>query len=73
MATAAENIRTAINNIAQQLADLTANPRPDYTIDGKTISYNAYLQMLMDKLEALKRAEQILSGPYQVFSRGVPK
>ena len=71
MATRAENLQTALNQIAVLLVELTVDPKPDYSVDGKSYSWSSYYSMLVDKQEALQKALVNAGGPYEISSRGV--
>lgn len=70
IATRADLLTTAINNIAQRLADITANPKPTYTEDGASYDWAGYFAMLTDKQLALEQALQRCDGPFEVRSMG---
>lgn len=67
MASAA-NLQTALDQISQLIVDVTASPKPDYSIDGVSYSWGSYLSMLLDKQQTLLQLIQQVSGPYEVFS-----
>ncbi len=71
MATAQENLITAYNNVAQQLADISASPKPTYSIDGKSVSWTEHFNALIDKQMALLGAIQAADGAFEVRSEGV--
>ena len=71
MATRQENLQSALNNIAALIKDLTALPRPTYSVDGKSYSWSDYLSMLITQQEALQKALVNAGGPYEVNTRGV--
>lgn len=71
MATRAENLTTALNNVAVLIRDLTADPKPDYSVDGKSYSWSSYLSMLLSQQKALEDALARATGPYEVSNRGV--
>jgi len=71
MATIAENLLTAKTNFAQQLADISANPKPSYTVDGKSYQWGEYLKYLQDSMNAIDIAIQSESGPEEVCISGV--
>ena len=70
MATAAQNLDAAIANITLQLANITANPKPSYQVDGEQVQWTEYQQMLQEKLNALMKSRQDLDGAWIVSSRG---
>ena len=49
---------TARENLASELATESANPRPNYSVGGRSIPWSAYRAELIDQLERL-RAEII--------------
>ena len=71
MATYAENLVTARNNIAARLAEVTANPKPDYSIDGESWSWSSYVTMLTNQLSVLEKSIITADGPFEVRSRGM--
>ena len=50
------DLEDARDNIATLLKNMTANPKPSYSIDGQTIQWSAYFRMLTDKLETINQA-----------------
>jgi hypothetical protein len=66
---AVDDLGTAINQIAAQIKDITANPKPDYSVNGQSISWASYLSMLTEQITKLQQAQQTLAGPYQRISR----
>ena len=71
MATRAQNISDAIDNITARIAEVTASTNPDYSVGGRSISKGAYLSQLIDALALLRVQEQTLSGPWEVKTRSV--
>ncbi len=51
MPTDAENIATIKSNALTVLADITANPKPSYNIDGQQVGWTEYQKMLMSQVE----------------------
>lgn len=68
MATARENLRTARDNVALLIKQITENPKPNYSIDGKSVSWADYLRTLTEQFKTL---EALANGPYEVRSRAV--
>jgi hypothetical protein len=65
MATAAENIETAINALA---AEIAANPSAvSYSIDGQSVSHD----QAVAKLKGLMELRGLAQGPVEVESYGV--
>lgn len=64
MATRLENLNTALDNIAQQMADITANPLPNYAVDGQQVSWADMFQNLLDAQASLQEQISITEGPF---------
>jgi len=64
-----EQIQTIKTQTLAILADLTANPKPTYYIDGQTVSWNDYLKSLQATVDWCERK---LAGeePFEIHSRG---
>jgi hypothetical protein len=69
---AADDIATSIDQIAALIKDITTNPKPDYSVNGQSISWGSYLDMLTRQLAALQQAQQNLAGPFQRITRMRP-
>lgn len=69
MPTDDENLTTARSNLTAALAEITANPKPNYNIDGQMIAWGDYLKQLMDGIKAID--EQLAgSEPFEIVTRG---
>jgi hypothetical protein len=66
---ATDDIATAIDGVAAIIKDMTLNPKPDYSVNGQSISWGSYLDMLTRQLTALQQAQQSLAGPFQRITR----
>lgn len=74
MATAAENLQTAVNNACARLAELDAvsfEERPTMTFQdgGRTFSFNEYRAALVSQIAQTRElliAVQASAGPFQV-------
>lgn len=64
-----EDLITTRDQMAAILVEITADPKPSYSIDGQTVQWSAYFRMLTDKLEAINN---LLAGadPGEVQSIG---
>lgn len=71
MATRAQNLDAAIDAVVARIGDVTAHPKPDYSLDGESYSWAAYLQILTDQLLKLEEARQRADGAFEVRSRGI--
>ena len=68
MATRADNINAALDNIAARLAEMTVAPKPNYSIDGRSYSWQSLFDSLIANQEKLQLALQQADGPFEVTS-----
>lgn len=65
MATYAQNLETVRNQIAARLVEVTAENKPTYSVDGKSVSWESYVAMLSNQLEKIEAALARASGPFE--------
>ena len=65
-----EQIRTIRSQTLAIMADLTADPKPTYYIDGQTVAWNEYLARLQATVDWCERK---LAGeePFEIRSQGM--
>lgn len=69
MATAAQNLQSAYDSVTAKLAEVLADPKPDYTLPGGvTLNWSAYYRMLSEQVTAARAALLAAQGPYTVVS-----
>jgi hypothetical protein len=68
--TRASNLSTALDNLASKIATESATLRPSYSIDGQSVSRDAFLKNLIDQYERLLQLSQLTSGPFEVETTG---
>lgn len=66
MATYAENLTTARNALALALA--TGAAKPNYVIDGQSVSWGE----LCDRIKKLDEAIAVANGPWEIVTEGMP-
>ncbi len=66
------NLQVAKANVAAILAQITADPKPSYSIDGQSVSWESYFSMLTGKLEALNKLIQVEGGPFEQRTQALP-
>jgi hypothetical protein len=71
VATFLENLSTARDNIAANLAAMTADPKPNYTIDGQSVSWQSLFDSYLQQLEKLN-AQIAAADPFEIHSQGLP-
>ena len=64
-----EQLSTILSQTLAIIAEMTANPKPSYTLDGQTVSWGDYLSKLRATVDW---CEQKLAGcePFEIHSRG---
>jgi len=68
-------VRQEIDLITARITELLQNPKPDYSIGGKSVSWGAYLGELLghqkELMEKLQIANLIDNGPWEIRSYGM--
>lgn len=65
-----DDLTTARDNFAAKLAEVSAAPKPTYSIDGQSVSWTEYYKFLSEQVERLN--VQINNGePFEVVSTGI--
>ncbi len=57
--------------MVDRILDVTANPKPNYAVDGENYEWSEYLAMLISQQKALEEARQRADGPFEVRSTGI--
>jgi len=65
-----DDLATARDNLAAKLAEVSANPKPSYSIDGQSVSWVEYYKFLADQIARLN-AQINMGEPFEELSRGV--
>lgn len=70
MATDLEQLRAIRSQTLALVAELTANPKPSYTLDGQSVTWGDYLAKLRATVDWCERK---LAGeePFEIRSQGV--
>lgn len=59
--------KTAVEQLTTALLAATANPRPQYSIEGQSVSFNDYIRMLLDAIKTLNEAI-LMYEPFELKS-----
>jgi hypothetical protein len=70
VATNAENLETQIQQIDALIIEITADPRPDYSVQGRSMSFGTYLTQLVDTKTKLVALRATMGGPFLIRSYG---
>ena len=66
------SLQSALENVILQLTLITANPKPSYSIDGQSVSWESYYAMLLRSIDELRKQIQIQSGPFELRTTARP-
>lgn len=66
-----DNLTQAKLQVSNLLVTITLNPKPTYSVNGKTVSWETYYGMLVDKLENLNKLIQVEGGPLEFATQGL--
>ena len=63
-------LQQALANVSLALVDMTANPKPNYSVDGASYSWQSLFDSLMAKQRELRIAIQECDGAFEVTQFG---
>lgn len=58
-------VTTAIENLLTSLVTATANPKPNYSVEGQSVSFGEFIRMHVDALKTLFELMQYVD-PYEL-------
>jgi hypothetical protein len=67
---AQSNVQDTINNLTAVIKDITTNPKPNYSINGQSVSWADYLATVTDQLNKMLEIQQKINVPYLIQTRG---
>jgi len=70
MANDLANLQLIKSNILARLVDLSANPKPNYSIEGKSVSWGSYFESLTKQLTTINELLQS-EQPFEYRSYGI--
>lgn len=71
MATYAQSLELARDRIAARIAEMSLDPKPNYSIDGESFSWQSLFDSLTGQLEKINAQLQMAEGGYEIKSTGV--
>jgi hypothetical protein len=69
MASQADLIDGSMTTLAAKIAEISANPKPNYEVDGQRVDHADYLLNLTRTMTELIALRQKLQGPFQRITR----
>lgn len=67
---AESNIDTAIDALTAEIADLSANRKPSYSLEGQSVSWESYYTSRVTALEKLLTIRASLGSPVEIRTQG---
>lgn len=64
-----QDLIAARDNIAAQLVEITADPKPTYSIDDQWIDWDTHFKALTDRLDRLNASIQAIQ-PFELSTKG---
>lgn len=71
MASEVETLTTIRSNLLAAIADATANPKPNYNINGQQVSHADYLRDLFARVADVNNLISTIGGPFEVVQQGL--
>lgn len=65
-----QTLLTIRDNLLARIQEVTANPKPNYSIDGQTVQWQSYLDSLFAKLESVN-GQINAAEPFEEVTRGI--
>jgi hypothetical protein len=62
------NLTTARDNLSIRLAEISANPKPDYSVNGQSFSWLAYYNYLLQQIKEIDDLLVSREAPYEIHS-----
>ncbi|VTR93212.1 unnamed protein product [Gemmata massiliana] len=63
-----QNLQATYANICAQLAEITANPKPTYSTDGRSVSWGEHFNNLAAQLEKLGKIPDVAPDQSPMFT-----
>lgn len=68
---AVDDLQSAYNQMATRMKEITASPKPSYSIDGESYSWAEYQSFLLTGMKQLREEIAAASNyPYELHSQG---
>jgi hypothetical protein len=72
VATVAENLSTALDNLTAAYAAAVVSPKPSYSEGGRSVSWTEYLESLTRQIQTIKTLLG-QAAPIEVVTRIIPR
>jgi hypothetical protein len=65
-----DTLQTIYSNYCAILLDMSAHPKPTYSLDGKSVSWSEYYGMILRYMDDVRRQMVFSAGPFELRSIG---
>ena len=62
-------MRTIRQQILERIEEITAAPKPTYSIDGQEVKWTEYLKTLRESVDWIDAQEKKSQSPFEIVSR----
>lgn len=69
MATYQQSLVTIRDNLAARLAEMSVSPKPNYSIDGESLSWQSLFDSLSQRIDAVNAQIQMMDGGFEVHTQ----
>lgn len=63
-------LRNIRQQILERIEEITAAPKPTYSIDGQEVKWAEYLKSLRESVDWIDQLERKSQAPFEIVSRG---
>ena len=63
-------LRNIRQQILERIEEITAAPKPTYSIDGQEVKWAEYLKSLREAVDWIDQLERKSQAPFEIVSRG---
>ena len=63
-------LQTIRQQLLERIAEITAAPKPTYSIDGQEVEWAEYLKSLRESVDWIDRQQAKSESPFEFVSRG---
>jgi hypothetical protein len=71
MASDMETLTTIRSNLLTAISEATANPKPNYNINGQQVNHADYLRDLLARVNDVNNLISTIGGPFEVVQQGL--
>jgi transcriptional antiterminator len=66
-----EDLNAAKESLAKKIREVTKDPKPTYTVDGRTVKHQEFLSSLIAQFKALNELSTKEEGAFEFVTEGI--